>query len=513
MSTGAAVRGGSPTAGDGSTVVHMTVSSSPTAGAASVAASPEPSESPADLPPTVFLMYGASGDLGRRLVLPAFFQLALQGLLPERWTLIGSGRGDAGDSADDAFRAHVHDALVEFGPHPDEGPWDEFSAHLRFAGGGFTADDAGEVLAVLAAAREDLGDDAQLVHYLAIPPRAFLPTTRAIAEHGLVDGCRIVYEKPYGTSLTTFTELDDAVQQVFTEDQVYRIDHFLAFEAVQDVLHARLANPWLAALWSREYVAQVQIDIAETLDVAQRAEFYDATGAFLDMIVTHLFQIAATVAMEAPADLRPETVQTARDAAVLRFRPLDPADVVLGRFDGYLDIDGIPADSTTDTLAAVRLWIDDDRWRDVPFLLRSGKKMAADEQRITLVLRPAADGPYAHAAPPEPAVISFSLLGGAALDIAVTVRAPGVQAGPVTGTATLHRTDLPGDPALPYTHLIHHVLHADRSLFTGVDGLRAAWEAVEPIAQDRPQVQDYAPGSWGPADVDRLAEPGVWFLR
>ncbi len=491
----------------------MTVSSSPTAGAASAAASPEPSESPADLPPTVFLMYGASGDLGRRLVLPAFFQLALQGLLPERWTLIGSGRGDAGDSADDDFRAHVHDALVEFGPHPDEGPWDEFSGHLRFAGGGFTADDPGDVPAVLAAVREDLGDDAQLVHYLAIPPKAFLPTTRAIAEHGLVDGCRIVYEKPYGTSLTTFTELDDAVQQVFTEDQVYRIDHFLAFEAVQDVLHARLANPWLAALWSREYVAQVQIDIAETLDVAQRAEFYDATGAFLDMIVTHLFQIAATVAMEAPADLRPETVQAARDAAVLRFRPLDPADVVLGRFAGYLDIDGIPADSTTDTLAAVRLWIDDDRWRDVPFLLRSGKKMAADEQRITLVLRPVADGPYAHAAPAQPAVISFSLLDGAALDIAVTVRAPGVQGRPVTGTATLHRTDLPGDPALPYTHLIHHVLHGDRSLFTGVDGLRAAWEAVEPIAQDRPQVQDYAPGSWGPADVDRLAEPGVWFLR
>ena len=475
-----------------------------------VPASPEPSTAAADLPPTAFLMYGASGDLGRRLVLPAFFQLALQGLLPEHWALIGSGRGDM---TDEEFRDHVRDALVEFGPHPDEGPWAEFAGHLHFAGGGFTADDAGEVPAVLERVRGELGEDAQLVHYLAIPPNAFLGTTRAIAEHGLVDDCRIVYEKPYGTSLATFTELDATVQGVFTEDQVYRIDHFLAFEAVQDVLHARLANPWLAALWSREYVAQVQIDIAETLDVAQRAEFYDATGAFLDMIVTHLFQIAATVAMDPPPDLRPETVQTLRDAAVQRFRPLDPADVVLGRFDGYLDIDGIPADSTTDTLAAVRLWVDDDRWRDVPFLLRSGKKMAADEQRITLVLRPATDGPYSGAAPADPAVISFSLLDGAAVDIALTVRAPGVHGGPVTGTATLGRADLPGDPALPYTHLIHHVLHGDRSLFTGVDGLRAAWQAVEPIARDRPVVQDYAPGSWGPADVDRLAEPGAWFLR
>ncbi len=401
----------------------MTVSSSPTAGAASAAASPEPSESPTDLPPTVFLMYGASGDLGRRLVLPAFFQLALQGLLPERWTLIGSGRADAGDAADDAFRAHVHDALVEFGPHPDEGPWDEFSAHLRFAGGGFTADDPGDVPAVLAAVREDLGDDAQLVHYLAIPPTAFAGVTRGLAEHGLAKGSRVVYEKPYGTSPESFRELDELVTSVLAEDQVFRIDHFLGKEGTQDLHVLRFANGLFEHIWSREHVRQVQIDVPETLDVAQRAEFYDATGATLDMLVTHLFQLAAEVAMEPPVSLSPTDLQDAREAVLAAFRPLSPEDVVLGQFDGYTGIDGIDDDSQTDTFVAAKLWVDSDRWHGVPFLLRTGKQLAGDAQRVSLLLqRP--DGPVTDV-PGHGNVLSLSLSGEGAIDLQLVTKEPG----------------------------------------------------------------------------------------
>ncbi|GAA0295234.1 glucose-6-phosphate dehydrogenase [Kineococcus aurantiacus] len=454
-------------------------------------------------------MYGATGDLSRRLVSPAFFELARLGRLPRRWRLIGSGRGE---KTHEEFRGFIREALEEFGPQPSDGPWDEFAANLLFAGGGFTADDPGELLDVLAQARGDVGEDAEVVHYLAIPPGAFLDTTRAFAAHGLVEGSRVVYEKPYGTSLASFEELDAEVQRVFDESQVFRIDHFLAFEAQQDVIHARFANPWLASIWNREFIAQVQVDVAETLDVAQRASFYDATGAFLDMIVTHLFQMAATVAMEPPADLGPGALQAARDAALQDFRELDPAEVVLGQFEGYTAIDGVPDDSRTDTLAACRVWIDNDRWRGVPFLLRSGKKMTADEQRVTLVLK----SPTGLHADAEPATISFSLLEGGALDLATTVRRPGVEGGLVQGTATLALDEFEGvaaRPALPYVHLIEHVLTGDRSLFTGVEGLRAAWTAIERFSQDRPEVLPYAPGTWGPEAADALAEPGQWFLR
>ncbi|MGI4894453.1 MAG: hypothetical protein ACRYF3_04990 [Janthinobacterium lividum] len=464
--------------------------------------------------PTIFVMYGATGDLARRLVLPAFYELARQDRLPAQWRLVGNGRGDVSHLD---FRTHVKEALEEFGPQPSEGPWEEFSDRLLFAGGGFGASDPGSLLDVLKDAKADLAGDegveVQYVHYLAVPPGAFLDLTRALETHSLVEGSRVVYEKPYGTSLASFEELDAEVQRVFDESQVYRIDHFLAFEAMQDVIHARFANPWLASIWNREHVAQVQIDIAETLDVAQRASFYDATGAFLDMIVTHLFQMAATVAMQAPADLGPGALQEARDAALQHFRELDPTEVVLGQFEGYTDIDGIPADSQTDTLAAARLWVDDERWSGVPFLLRSGKKMAADEQRITLVLKDPADGPYAgHGV--QPATVSFSLLAGGAIDVSMTVRRPGVEGGIAAGTATLALPGLDGaTPALPYVHLIDHVLSGDRSLFTGVEGLRAAWTCIERFSQHRPAIQSYANGTWGPVAADALAEPGTWFLK
>jgi glucose-6-phosphate 1-dehydrogenase len=474
-----------------------------------VTTAPQTEQSSAEQP-TIFVMYGASGDLSRRLVSPAFFELARLGRLPQQWRLIGSGRRDM---SHEEFRDFVREALEEFGPQPSDGPWDDFAGHLLFAGGGFSEDDPGALLDVLAEAREALEGDAQVVHYLAVPPDAFLPTTRAFAAHGLVEGARVVYEKPYGTSLETFEELDAEVQRVFDESQVFRIDHFLAFEAQQDVLHARFANPWLSSIWNNGFVSQVQVDIAETLDVAQRASFYDATGAFLDMIVTHLFQMAATVAMEPPADLGPGALQASRDAALQDFRELDPAEVVLGQFEGYTAIDGVPDESQTDTLAACRVWIDNDRWRGVPFLLRSGKKMTADEQRVTLVLKAPTDGPYA-GSDVEPATISFSLLDGGAIDVSMTVRTPGVAGGTVDGTATLALPGLDGQqPALPYVHLIEHVLTGDRSLFTGVGGLRAAWTCIDRFSKNRPAVESYAPGSWGPASVDALAEPGQWILR
>ena len=467
-----------------------------------------PETATTDLPPTVFVLYGATGDLAHRMVLPAFFQLAQRDLLPAEWRLIGNGRGDV---SHEDFAGRVHDALAEFGPHPDEGPWEEFSSRLRFAGGGFASDDPGSLLDVLGEARADLGEDAQLVHYLAIPPTAFADVTRGLAEHGLAKGSRVVYEKPYGTSPESFRELDELVLSVLDEDQVFRIDHFLGKEGTQDLHVLRFANGLFEHIWSREHVRQVQIDVPETLDVAQRAEFYDETGATLDMLVTHLFQVAAEVAMEPPVSLSPADLQDAREAVLAAFRPLSPEDVVLGQFEGYTDIDGIDDDSRTDTFVAARLWVDTDRWRDVPFLLRTGKKLADDAQRVSLLLQKP-DGPVT-SVPGHGNVLSLSLSGEGAIDLQLVTKEPGPDLTLAEARTSLQLGDVPGgSPLPPYVSLIHDVITGDRSLFTTSAGLAAAWAAVQPLLDARPDVQPYAPGSWGPDPAGELPGPCGWLL-
>ena len=307
------------------------------------------------------------------MVLPAFYRLATEGLLPQQWRLVGNGRGDV---AHEDFRAHFHDSLVEFDTAPDPKQWDAFSQNLFFAGGGFTTDDPGSLLDVIGKARTALGGDPQLVHYLAVPPVAFGELTKALGQHGLAKGSRVVYEKPFGTSQENFRELDKVVHSVLDEQQVYRIDHFLGKEATQDLHMLRFANGLFASSWDREYIESVQIDVPETLDINDRAVFYDATGAVLDMMVTHLFQLAAEVAMEPPASLGAMDLQAAREEVIGCFRVLDPAEVVLGQYDHYRDVPGVDPHSKQNTFVAARLWVDNDRWRGVPFYLRTGKELA-----------------------------------------------------------------------------------------------------------------------------------------
>ncbi|WP_299572523.1 glucose-6-phosphate dehydrogenase (NADP(+)) [uncultured Williamsia sp.] len=463
--------------------------------------------------PTVFVLFGATGDLAKRMVLPAFYELERRGLLPEQWRLVGNGRGER---TDDEFRDHVRSALEEFGDGVDDS-WDAFAANLRFAGHGFTVDDPGQLPDVVEEIRNDddlSGDDVQLVHYIALPPSTFTDYTKALGEHGLAEGSRVVYEKPFGTSQKTFTELDEAVHAVFDESQVYRIDHFLGKESTQNLHILRFANGMFAGLWNREHVEQVQIDVPETLDIDDRAEFYDATGAVLDMVVTHLFQVAAEVAMEPPLSLGADDLQSARESVIAAFRPIDPSEVVLGQFHGYRETEGIDDDSTTDTFVAARLWVDTDRWRDVPFVLRTGKKMGVSAQRVTLVFRRPEDGPITHI-PQGGAALTFDLSGDGSIDITVTVKEPG----PGEDLAVAH-LDLPldtvdsdnGGALSPYSRLLNDVLDGDRSLFTRPDGLAHVWEVAQPLLENPPSVQSYPAGSMGPGAADQLAAPIGWFV-
>ena len=462
-----------------------------------------------DLGPTIFVLFGATGDLAKRLVLPAFYRLALEGLLPRQWLLVGNGRGNV---AHEDFRRHVHNALTEFGPRPDKEAWDAFSQRVFFAGGGFKSDNPGSLLDVLAHGRESLGDDPQLVHYLAVPPVAFGETTKALGQHGLAKNARVVYEKPFGTSPQAFRTLDRVVHSVLDEQQVYRIDHFLGKEATQDLHVLRFANGLFAAMWDREHVESVQIDVPEKLGITDRSVFYDATGAVLDMLVTHLFQVAAEVAMEPPASLGALDLQAAREKVISCFRPLDPSEVVLGQFNGYRDVPGVAAKSTRDTFVAARLWIDNPRWRGVPFYLRTGKRLAETRQRVSLILREPA-GPLAGQLPPETNVLSFSLAGDGEIDLSLMAKKPGPELDLDHARASIPLSSLAGaDPLPPYVRLIHDALIGDRSLYTRPDGLAAAWNVVDPLLSSPPPIASYPPGSWGPAEARELIAPGRWLL-
>jgi glucose-6-phosphate 1-dehydrogenase len=461
-----------------------------------------------ELPATMFVLYGATGDLAKRMVLPAFFDLYTRGLLPRRWKLVGNGRGDV---AHEDFRRHVHDVLTEFGTVPTDEQWAGFAPDLLFAGGGFRAEDGGQLPDLIEQTRSELGADAQLIHYLAVPPSAFAPTTEALKEHDLATGTKVVFEKPYGTSLDSLHELDALVHSVFDEEQVFRIDHFLGKEATQNVHMLRFANTMVSRVWHRDAIEEVQIDVPETLDIADRAAFYDATGASLDMLVTHLFQVAAEVAMEPPTSFAPEDLQVARESVISAFRPLDPADVVLGQFDGYRQTEGIADDSTTDTYVAAKLWIDTDRWRDVPFVLRTGKRLKGGAQRLSLLFK-APEGPL-HSAGSLPEVLAFDLEGSGRILMELTVKDPGPDFVPSEVDHVLRLDQVAEGSMAPYTSLIYDVVKGDRSLFTSTIGLDAAFTAFAPLlGPDRPDVKPYPEGSWGPVAADRLTGRFGWLL-
>ncbi|HET9075411.1 MAG TPA: glucose-6-phosphate dehydrogenase (NADP(+)) [Acidimicrobiales bacterium] len=458
--------------------------------------------------PTVFMLFGATGDLAHRLVLPAFFRLAQAGLLPEDWRLVGNGRGDV---SHENFQDRVRRSLEEFGPKPSEGPWEEFRSRLRFAGGGFDADDPGSLLDVLGEAQAELGGDAQLVHYFAVPPSAFEKLTEGIGEHGLAERSRVVYEKPFGTSLESFRDLDHTAHSVFEEQQIYRIDHFLGKEATQSIHVARFGNGLFSSVWDREHIESVQIDVPETLDVGMRAGFYDSTGAILDMLVTHLFQLAGEVSMRTPESLDPEHVARAREEVIGCFRPLTYEDVVVGQYEGYRDTEGIPADSRTETFVAARLWVDNDRWKGVPFLLRTGKCMAESHQRVSIRFKEPAE--TMAGLPMGANTLSFELSGDGEIDLSLVTKKPGPTGDLAPASARLPFGQAFHTPALPaYSRLIHDVLLGDRSLFTRPDGLRHVWEVAGGLLGDRPQPIIYPRGSWGPREAAALAGPKGWIL-
>ena len=461
--------------------------------------------------PTTVVLFGATGDLSRRKLLPGLLHLFQTGLLRDLVVV-----GTSLDEHDrESFIEFAHTAVEEFGgdDHDTDG-WPEFSKLLHWAPGDAGPD--GLRRTIEEAEGERTGEFDRL-HYLSVPPKAALSVVHELAEADLVRNSRIVMEKPFGTDLASARKLNAELHQVFAEEQIFRIDHFLGKEAAQNILAFRFANGLFEPVWNRRHIRYVQIDVPETLSIGGRAAFYDATGAYRDMIVTHLFQVMGFVAMEPPVSL---SAKHLRDETVKVFgalKPLDVRHVVRGQYTGYRREPGVAADSDTETMAVVRAEVDNRRWQRVPFFLRSGKAMGASRQVLTLGFhRPPlhmfrAQLPDAVRRSNE-IVIDFADPGSISIEFLVRVPGPEIRLAGTKMTFSYQDSFASANALEGYERLILLAMTGDQSLFTRSDGVERLWEISAPLLDDPPPVEPYEPGSWGPPSVDRLIAPFRWHL-
>jgi glucose-6-phosphate 1-dehydrogenase len=463
----------------------------------------------------VIVLFGATGDLARRKLLPGLFHLAAAGLMPDKYEIIGSSRKG---QTDEEFRERARQAVEEFGSSKPAGPaWDAFARKLTFA-----AAEPGHTTALAAAckrAEQEIGGTPGRLFHLAIPPSAFVPTVEMLGSAGIAPGSRLVIEKPFGTDLASARALNQVIHTYFDESQVFRIDHFLGKESVDNILAFRFANGLFEPVWNREHISYVQIDVPETLSIEGRADFYDQTGAYRDMIVTHLFQVLGFVAMEPPTALDARHLREETAKVFDALNPIDISHVVRGQYEGYLSEPGVAPGSTTETMAAVRATITNWRWAGVPFLLRSGKRMAGRRQVITLGFRQPPLKMFRVRRGHTPngrhneIVIDFADPGS--ITASFLAKEPGAHM--TLGAADLtfsYANSFRTDHGLEgYERLLLDAMSGDQSLFTSAEAIERLWEVSAPLLDNPPPVQRYAPGSWGPQPAtNHLAAPAHWHL-
>ncbi|ANY06115.1 glucose-6-phosphate dehydrogenase [Pseudonocardia sp. HH130630-07] len=333
------------------------------------------------LPPYVVVLFGATGDLALRKLFPGLLRLHNAGLLPTELRIIGSGRHSPG--TDDEFRDRIRDALE------DTTGWDGLAPTLSFVVS--DADDGTDLADAVRQAEQELGGDdgggedtVRRLVYLSVPPEAMPDMVAMLGRTGIADRSRLVVEKPFGTDLASAKELNAGLREVYAEADIFRIDHFLGKESVQNILALRFANGLFEPVWNAGHVRYVQIDVPEEIGIEGRASFMESTGTFRDMISTHLFQILGFVALEPPAELTPDALHEVKAAVFDAAAPLDPQRVVFGQYAGYRDEDGVADDSRVETFVALEARIDNERWSGVPFLLRTGKAMGATRGTVTI---------------------------------------------------------------------------------------------------------------------------------
>jgi glucose-6-phosphate 1-dehydrogenase len=452
----------------------------------------------------VVVLFGGTGDLARRKLLPGLYHLAQAGLLPERYRIIATSRSELSDQS---FRHLARASIEQFSQLPSERSWEKFAPNLSFASHERLAD-------AVAGAEAELGNRTRRLFYLSVPPVAFAGIVSMLGATGLSENAGIILEKPFGTDLTSARALNETVHAAFDETRVFRIDHFLGKETVQNILAFRFANGIVEPIWNRNHIEHVQIDVPETLPVGGRGAFYEQTGAYRDMIVTHLLQVLGFIAMEPPTSfsagaLLDETVKVAES-----LRPIGPEDVVYGQYAGYRDEDGVAADSQTETFVASRVSIDNWRWAGVPFYLRTGKRMAETRRVVTIAFR---DPPRrmfnsSNGFGPNELVFELGDPGRISTSFLAKVPGPTMQLGSARFTFDYQDSFTSAHHLEAYERLIHDALIGERTLFTRADGIERLWEASAPLMTAPPSVHSYLPGSWGPTAAEQLLKPRRWHL-
>jgi len=457
------------------------------------------------------VLFGATGDLARRKLLPGLFHLISGGFIPG-CRIIGLSL----DQIDaEGFRALARAALDEFSTRKiDKAAWTAFSEMLDYVP---LAAGADALRAAVGKADEALGGQARRLHYLSVPPSAALSAVRLLGEAELVEHSRVIMEKPFGTDLESAVALNARLHEVFDEDQIFRIDHFLGKEPAQNILAFRFANGLFEPIWNRNFIDHVQIDVPETLGLGKRTGFYEQTGAYRDMVVTHLFQILAFMAMEPPTALEPRSISEEKNKVFRSMLPIDPQDVVRGQYIGYRAEEGVDPESDTETFIALKCEIDNWRWAGVPFYLRTGKRLAEGQRIISIAFReppksmfPAGSGVGAQG----PDHLTFDLADASKMSLSFYGKrpGPGMKLDKLSLQFAMQETGRIADVLEAYERLILDAMRGDRTLFTTAEGIERLWEVSIPLLESPPPVRLYQPGSWGPKSIHQLVAPHAWRL-